>query len=297
MDHKEIKTTPSEASSKSLPSQVIVLGSCSDCGTQREDNQDAYALPPVGVNEKDLGVLLVVTDGVGGRAEGRSASFDAAHYLQALYYAKSGATHLPERLRDCVEGVNALSQLWQRQHEQIGKHLTTLVAAVIQYETIWVANVGDSRAYLVTANGQFTQLTEDHSQEVQSRKSDLPRGITLPSNMITKAIGLTMDAQVDLYHYTWQPGNQLLLCTDGLNALCPQIMVETILLNTPQTAAQKLVAKANKVDGSDNSTVILASWQIASAPLTLPQQKRPLWQLVVALVLCVAIGISALLFL
>ena len=243
-----------------MPSSVI-RGSYTDRGPQREENQDACALPPVAVDEERLGTLLVVADGVGGRAGGAAASRDAVHYLQALYYAKSGSEQHDERLRQSVEMVNALNRLTQQRLGQTGGRLTTLVAAVVYHDRIWVANVGDSRAYLVRAsNGQRRQLTEDHSQYNQLIKAGLVDENLKSEGVITQAIGLKDQLQVDIYRYHWQPGDRLILCSDGLSSLRPEVMADMALNYAPQEAAQALVFRANVQDGSDNSTAIVAGW-------------------------------------
>ncbi|GIK40858.1 MAG: hypothetical protein BroJett011_46910 [Chloroflexota bacterium] len=236
---------------------LVSRGAHSDRGRQRSHNEDAYALPPPGADESARGTLLVVADGVGGLAGGAAASREAVHYLQALYYAQTGSDPLEDRLRECVQAVNLFNRAAQQRFDQSGQRLTTLVAAVVYNETIWVANVGDSRAYLVQAKDQQRrQLTEDHS--FGKTGSDSPDE---QAGAITQAIGLEEQCQVDIYRYQWQPGDRLILCSDGLAYLTAPVMVQLALHNSPQTAAEALVARANTEDGSDNSTAIVIGWE------------------------------------
>jgi serine/threonine protein phosphatase PrpC len=236
----------------------------SDPGKLGRQNEDAWALPSPGVDEKRLGTLLAIADGTGGLPGGGQASQEAINYLQALYYAAPNTENLPDRLRQSVEEVNALNRLVQRKHGLEKGHLTTLVAAVIHTDQIWVANVGDSRAYLVqSACHQLLQLTEDHSGHTRNVKAGLVSEADLASRdsgIITRAIGLQDDCQVDIYHYTWAPGDRLVLCSDGLSHLTPEVIVSTTLDYLPEKASQDLVTRAIDVDGSDNCTALVAAW-------------------------------------
>lgn len=243
----------------------LEMAAYTDPGRLREENQDAWALPPAD-RIQTLGSLLVVADGVGGAADGRTASEDAVAHMQALFYANTGPEHPGDRLRIAAEGVNALNRLAQRRKELTSGHLTTLVAVLVQSEHVWVANVGDSRAYLIqTAKNQRRQLTEDHSSHVRFVKAGILTEQDDPGDtkrMITQAIGLADECQVDIYHYTWEPGDALVLCSDGLAALPETEMLEALRL-PPTQAAQALVKRAVQLDGSDNTTALVARWPSA----------------------------------
>ncbi len=232
-------------------------------GRLRSRNEDAWSLPASGADEANFGTLIVVADGVGGLEGGGEASREAVAYLQALYYAQMGTEHLGDRLRECVEAVNALNRLESARHPNPGAwRLTTLVAAVLAGEHLWVANVGDSRAYLVqAANRQRRQLTEDHSGQVRAAKAGLAGGGDLDpraNGLITRAVGLSDSCQVDLYHYTWSEGDALILCTDGLSSLDASEVSEITLGLDAAEAARALVEEAVARDGSDNCTAIVA---------------------------------------
>lgn len=238
--------------------------SFTDRGKKRERNEDSCALPFSGADEAGFGTLLVLADGTGGLPGGEQASQDAVHYLQALYYATTGLRHPSDRLRQSVQGVNALSRLAQRQLGLDRGRLTTLVAAVIYSDHIWVANVGDSRAYLAQSAGRkIQQLTEDHSLLVRAAKAGQDDPLELAnrqSGVITRAIGLEDECQVDTYHYNWNPGDRLLLCSDGLVGLTADEILSTLLDHTPEDAARRLVSHSVEVDGQDNCTAVVAAW-------------------------------------
>jgi serine/threonine protein phosphatase PrpC len=260
----DIEITHQEAARLTRPSSVLSLAYSTEAGPARQRNEDACSLPPAGADELQLGCLLAVADGVGGLPGGSQASREAVDYLQALYYADSGPQHPADRLSACFEMVNAINRQ-ARKHPGVQEgHLTTLVAAVVLHNQIWVANVGDSRAYLVRAeDGQRHQLTEDHSERNRWEKSGLTNGLRLngyASGGITRAIGLEEHCQVDTYQYSWVPGDRLVLCSDGLACLTPEEMAELAGGEPVARAADELVARAVEKDGSDNCTVIVAAW-------------------------------------
>lgn len=238
----------------------------SHLGNQRAQNEDACALPAPGVAEDRLGTLLALADGAGGVPGGAEASREAVAYLQAVYYAGYGPPDPGERLRAAVVAVNALNRMGQRKQTEANAHLSTLVAAVILDEQIWIANVGDSRAYLASpAQPGLHQLSEDHSARMRSAKAGQagqqdPRQ-DFPEGAITRAIGLDDDCQVDTYRYTWSPGDRLLLCSDGLIRLSQAEMWQTLFDGPVGAVARLLVLKAVAVDGSDNCTALVAAWR------------------------------------
>ncbi len=220
--------------------------------------------PPPASDRDQYGSLVVIADGIGGLPGGAEASQEAVSYLQALYYSGPGPNHAADRLREAVEAVNALICLRQRQLDYPKGYLTTLVAAVILSDQIWIANVGDSRAYRIQASQrQLQQLTEDHSGHVRNVKSGLVSESDIASQrtgVVTRAIGLSEECQVDTYHYSWQPGDRLLLCSDGLSALPAQEIIRITLQNPVDVAVRELVLRAVEMDGSDNCTAVLAAW-------------------------------------
>lgn len=254
------------------PAGRLARACFSSPGRVRPRNEDACSLPPPGANEARWGLLLAVADGVGGLPGGEASSQQAAAYLQALYYAQSGPSDPAERLAECFEAVNALNGMSGRRLNLPQPGLTTLVAAVATEGQVWVANVGDSRAYLIQAAGRARrQLTEDHSSRVQAEKASLVNQSTFDrltdgSRAITRAIGMGEYFQVDRYRYAWQPGDCLVLCSDGLLELPEQEMIELALGRPVEAAARALVERAVILDGGDNCTAALARWLPEETP-------------------------------
>jgi protein phosphatase len=237
----------------------------SAAGNARKENQDACAVPSVETDCQRLGALIVLADGVGGFPGGAAASSEAVHYLQALYYAEVGNEHPGDRLRECVEAVNAINRNGVMRDPVGIKGLTTLVAAVLRPDEIWIANVGDSRAYMIQSQGKDRiRLTEDHVTNNVNQAPELVGARAFPENptdqpRITRAIGLQDRCQVDIYRYAWQPGDYLVLCSDGLGVIESSTMVKILQENPASQAARLLVEAAVAADGSDNSTAVVAA--------------------------------------
>ena len=273
--------------------QRVIGGAYSAAGAQRQENEDAFGLPPSGAPQSRYGTLIALADGVGGLPGGAAASRAAVYYLQTLYYAPFGPAEPGARLRHCFETVNALNRrLPNTNGQQAQAPLTTLVAAVAYNEHLWVANVGDSRAYRVHGrDGQVQRLTEDHSQMVMApapaaggRVPAITQPLA-PTAALTHAIGLDDTCQVDLYTYTWAVGDRLILASDGLRGLPEADLAQLALDGSPTAIARALVNAALDRDASDNATAVVAAWQArppsrrsVAAPAAAPTRAEPAWR-------------------
>lgn len=299
-----------EAAGSAHVSQRVIGSAYSASGAQRQINEDAFGLPPTGALQAHHGTLVALADGVGGRPGGAAASRAAVHFLQTLYYAPLGPREPGARLRYCFGVVNSLNRLTLQTNGQTGENapLTTLVAAAIYNERLWVANVGDSRAYCVRArDGRLERLTEDHSQVVMAAPARPATAATpattqplAPAAELTQAIGLSDACQVDVYNYTWEPGDRLVLVSDGLRGLSEADLAQLALAGAPTTIARALVTEALNRDSSDNATAVVAAYEAepvsaprrAAAPLA-AAPNQPAWR-ALGLVTLVA-GIAGLL--
>jgi PPM family protein phosphatase len=273
--------------------QRVVGSAFSAAGAQRPHNEDAFGLPPAGAQQARLGTLVALADGVGGRPGGAAASRAAVHFLQTLYYAPLGPREPGARLRYCFELVNTLSRLVLKTHGPAAQNapLTTLVAAVAYNDRLWVANVGDSRAYRVRASdGQLQRLTEDQSQVVMAAPvaaGPVPATTQplAPTAALTHAIGLDDQCQVDVYRYAWEPGDRLILASDGLRGLPEAEVAQLALSSTPTAIARVLVEEALRRDASDNATAVAAAYEAqpvaarrrAPAIAAAPARTQPAW--------------------
>ncbi len=231
----------------------------------RTSNEDAILVKPVPAlaDGGGTGFVLGVADGMGGHARGEVASQLAISLLDDLFNHD-----LPEDI------ALALKQAYRRANEAIYKQGaneagenrmgTTLVSAVVRGKYATIANVGDSRAYLIRAR-QLTQITQDHSlvaeqvargviSEDQARKSP-------QRNMVTHALGLTetLDRRMpSIYELTLLPEDRLLLCSDGFfDVLQSEDYVSTILAQSPQDSALALASMAMDRGTTDNVSAIV----------------------------------------
>jgi protein phosphatase len=152
---------------------------------------------------------------------------------------------------------------------------TTIVTALFtpNAERVTVGHVGDSRCYRLRGSS-LTQLTRDHSLVSDAR--ELAPWMTdeevsqLPPNVITRALGIREDVQVDLVTETTAPGDVYLLCSDGLSGLVSDDEICTIVAKTPllNVACRALIDRANHLGGTDNITAVLARVEDIEAPDT-----------------------------
>ena len=232
--------------------------SITDTGALREMNQDfCFASDtPVG----NLENLYIVADGMGGHKAGDYASRYTTQRLVAS--VSRNAKKEPVRIiKEAIEKANEL--LLQEANEDIDKQGmgTTLVADTIFQGRLVVANVGDSRLYIV--NEGIRQITRDHSyveEMVRLGKVDKSQARVHPDkNIITRAIGATADIEADFFEVELQEGDKILLCTDGLTNMVEDEKILDIIRSREsiQEACESLVELANHNGGRDNITVML----------------------------------------
>jgi len=254
-----------------------------DVGQVRDHNED-YALVRTVHHPHGNFHLWIVADGMGGGARGEVASKLAAQTV-AEYVSRCEWDQPEEALRTAFEAANAAVYAegtgdGAASRSQMG---TTLVVALVDDasgETV-VANVGDSRAYLVRGN-EIRQLTRDHSlvaerlaagliTEEEARAGD-------ERNIITRAIGTDPTVTVDVMpRGSLGPGMRLLLCSDGLHGLVPdEEILREVATTSLHRSARALVRDANAAGGRDNITVLVAGFggADARAPLVPPAQFR-----------------------
>ncbi len=237
-----------------------------DVGRKREHNEDnmAYVIP------KDLqvmarkGALFIVADGMGGHAAGEVASEIAVDTISNVYY-QDDSDDVAVSLLHAIKRSNAL--IYQRAAENMLRSGmgTTCVTAVLRGNIAYVANVGDSRAYLVRG-GQVKQVSQDHSWVAEQVRAgllteDQARTHT-QRNVITRCLGTQADVEVDVFSEQLQAGDSLVLCTDGLSGLVGDEEIQRIVEQfMPQESVYHLVERANENGGPDNITAIVVRVQ------------------------------------
>lgn len=224
-------------------------GSRTEIGNVREHNEDSLTvLPP----------LFAVADGMGGHEAGEVASEITINTLNDLAPQSADAEALARAVVAAnLNVIKAPSQGVGR--EGMG---TTLTAAILEKERLVIAQVGDSRAYLLH-NGSLQQLTRDHSLMADmieaGQLTEAEARVHPNRSVITRAIGSDPHMQPDLYELNVETGDRLLLCSDGICGMIEDHEIASIMRQAPsaQSCADQLVEAALAAGGFDNATAVV----------------------------------------
>jgi len=250
---------------KKIRNPYLKVYAKSDVGKKRKENEDSISfLIPTDINvRKEYGSIFVVADGVGGLANGKIASKLTCRSLIKSYFLQPRELSVDQRLRRAIEKTNEIV-LKKAQELNSPEMASTVTAAVFLENEVYVANVGDSRTYLINplSNEPIKQITRDHSLvETQVRKGLLSKDEAENAknkNIITRAIGMDKKILVDIFRVPLTEKSKFLLTTDGLVRVVKDSKIyETIHKNKPSVAINKLVKLANDNGGPDNITVCL----------------------------------------
>lgn len=233
-----------------------------DKGLVRASNQDTFRID---IKENGLG-FLVLCDGMGGARAGNIASQRAAECFMEQTGIADPQQADTETLAGIVEKAVAAAntevyELSQSAPEYNGMG-TTLVGGICVDNRVVLANVGDSRAY-VLENGKIAQMTADHSlvaEMVRSGRLSSEDAKHYPGrNLITRAIGVDGEVEADLYEITLHEGQTLLLCSDGLCGMVTDLEIVSAVARSAskEEACEKLIQLACDAGGNDNITVVL----------------------------------------
>lgn len=237
-------------SNKNTAGQDISFGSRTDIGYVRDHNEDSLIIIPP---------LFAVADGMGGHEAGEIASEITVNTLAEL-----APSHLDaEGLTAAVEAANY--NVMKAPRQGIGRDGmgTTLTAAMLEGERLLIAQVGDSRAYLLH-KGHLQQITRDHSlmADLIEAGQITPEEARVHPNrsVITRAIGSDIHMRPDIYELNVDAGDRILLCSDGLSSMISNNAIESIMRrqSDAQHCADELVNAALENGGADNVTVVVA---------------------------------------
>lgn len=228
-----------------------------DVGLVRKINQDFifYSRESVGAFPN----LFIVADGMGGHNAGDFASRYAVECF--LNYIKNSKPDALIRMVD--EGIKyANKKIMEKaaEDENLRGMGTTMVVAYIEDGQLFVANIGDSRLYLL--DKQINQVTEDHSfVATLVRAGELTPAearVHPDKNVITRAVGAAENAKVDFFEVDLEPGDQILMCSDGLSNMVEDEVLYDIVKNTYiGDVVDGLIDEAKRNGGSDNIAVIV----------------------------------------
>ena len=233
----------------------LVFAAATDVGRMRKNNEDSY------LSSKPV---AAVADGMGGHSAGEVASAIAIEELAALGRRGPWAneTDATDDLKQAILRANRRIREMAASDRKLNGMGTTLVALLEDGDMVHVANVGDSRGYLLR-QGELSQVTVDHSlvQELvdDGRLSPEDAERHPQRSVITRALGIDPEVEFDLFTYKLLVGDRLLLCSDGLSDVVEPAQIRKVLLRvrSAQRAARELVTVANDQGGPDNITVIV----------------------------------------
>ena len=228
----------------------MLFGARTDIGLVRKTNEDGFHIG---------GNLFAVADGMGGHQAGEVASRLALEVLAD--YPIEGADP-QSSLRKAFQKANEVIYAKAQQDEALIGMGTTLTALFIAEGRLWVAHVGDSRAYLCRRQ-DLIQLTQDHSvvgELVRNGDLSAQEARFHPHrNLLTRALGTAAAVEVDVFATEWQHDDKVLLCTDGLSGPLEDDEIRQIIQehDDPQRAVDELIKQARKRGAPDNVTAVL----------------------------------------
>jgi protein phosphatase len=228
-------------------------GATTDVGMVRQQNEDDFCA------EENL---FVVADGMGGHNAGEVAS---ALAISTVRSGARGGIFTADQFRELVQQANTAiytASLDDSTQSGMGTTLTAMAVVPGEEPAVLVANVGDSRTYLFR-HGVLSRVSVDHSyvQELVNEGIITPEEARVHPrrNIVTRAMGIDRNVQVDVFYQLVRTGDRVLLCSDGLVDEVPDFDIAQVLIDhsNPQEAAEALVMVANANGGRDNTTVIV----------------------------------------
>jgi protein phosphatase len=240
----------------------VQFGEASDFGKVRTNNEDAVGsfIPSSRHQARSHGYLFAVADGVGGMDLGEVASATAVSVLTREFAGAQEGSMLISLLPRLVQHANAAVHDRTLEPQYRGKRMaTTLVACALRYDQAVISHVGDSRCYLVR-NGKARQITQDHTLVNEQKKIGLISESEIKDSdarhVLIRSLGPEMFVSPDTTAVTLQPGDTLVLCTDGLHDEMDSDALAAIATQkkSADEIARELVARAVEIDGGDNTT-------------------------------------------
>jgi protein phosphatase len=240
----------------------VQSGQASDFGKVRTNNEDAMGsfIPATRQQARSHGFLFVVADGVGGMDLGEVASGTAVKVLTEEFSKAQPGSMLISLLPRLIQRANvAVHDCTHKPQHNGQKMATTIVACALRYDQAVISHVGDSRCYLVR-NGQARQITQDHTLVNEQRRMGLISADDISSSdsrhVLIRSVGPEMFVSPDTTAVTLQPGDVLVLSTDGLHDEMREPEIASIVSQKKDATviAKELVARAVEIDGGDNTT-------------------------------------------
>lgn len=233
-----------------------------DTGCVRRENQDAFAAFTL-----ESYTIGVVCDGMGGVGGGRIASSIAVDHFERALREALRPDMSPQQLREaagyCISMAHQAVRRRQKESWELENMGTTLVSAIVQPHLAVVSNVGDSRAYLISRRDGIRQISKDHSlveDMIERGNLTADEARHHPSrNLITRALGAEETVEADGFAVTWEEGDCLLLCSDGLvNTVTDQEILFEVMHNADRnTCLSQMMDISRRRGAPDNVTAVL----------------------------------------
>lgn len=240
------------------------LAAATDRGCVRKDNQDNFYISP---DRR----IFVVADGMGGEAGGALASRLAVEAVETLFWESipdpSDETAIQQWLVEAISRAN-MSVYHERCNNPDVKRLGTTIVVAAQAENgrLYIAHLGDSRAYRISKDGSISVLTQDHSVAFEL----LLLGKLTPEqyesspfrNYLTRCVGHDAQVKIDQSPVNVDSGDWILLCTDGLTGVVRENEIATLVTTalSPEDACKELIERTISRGAPDNVTVVLAQY-------------------------------------
>jgi len=242
---------------KSKPRTISFYGR-TDTGMVRDHNEDSFCSLR---NRR----LFVVADGMGGHNAGEVASHLAIESLleflseEKIQEIRGNDDEIHQSMLAAFSHANQAVMTKAASDETMQGMGCTMVACLLDENRLHTCHVGDARCYL-SEKGSLKQITTDHTAVTYIHKTDANnKDIQVPRHVVTRAIGFHSQEGPEYHKNILQPGNRVLLCSDGLWNMVDHTRIEQILLNapTPEKASETLVTAANEQGGRDNITALV----------------------------------------
>lgn len=230
-----------------------------DIGMVRSINQDSIYFSDKKVG--NLPNLYIVADGMGGHKAGDYASAHAVSWF-VDYVRECTYVNPITIMKTGIAKVNNMLLEMSSAHSELRGMGTTFVAAVIVENKMYVANIGDSRLYVIR-QGETKQITLDHSlveELIRTGQLDRRKVRFHPEkNIITRALGTSKEAIPDFFEVELQPGEKVLLCSDGLTNMVEDDEIGNIIMGQQfvDRICEQLIDRANYYGGKDNIGVVV----------------------------------------
>ncbi|MGE4282620.1 MAG: Stp1/IreP family PP2C-type Ser/Thr phosphatase [Clostridia bacterium] len=239
------------------------IGAFTDKGKARDINEDCFFVSEF--NLEDVFGYCIVADGMGGHNAGEIASSLAIEeikkYIKDFYHPDMTDQQVIGIMNDSMSRANKTIYDKSLENQSYNGMGTTAIACIIYDKKIYIAHVGDSRAYLIHESS-ISQITTDHSmieELINSGSITREEAQNHPQkNIITRALGGEENIPVDIHIQEYSEGDMIIMCTDGLSNMLTDLEILSVLKcrNHLQSAVEELISIANDRGGLDNITVV-----------------------------------------